>query len=237
MQSIILAGGLGTRLRPLTHKTPKCMTLINNKPFLEYQLLLLKKQGINSILLCVAYLHEQIQNYFGDGKKWGLTLQYSVEEQPLGTGGALKKAQVLLQDRFLLLYGDSYLPIAYKDIITAFTSSKKKGLMVVYDNHDTHDTKNNVRVEQGEVKSYDKKEPRKDFNGVEAGVLVFKKEIIDLMPPQESFSLEEEIFPKLIQQNQMGAFMIRQKFYDIGTVRRLKDAEKILTNEPKTRLP
>lgn len=228
MQAVILAGGLGTRLKPLTNAVPKPMMRIQNKPFLEYQIALLKKQDIKKIVLCIGYLHEQIEEYFGDGAKWGISITYAIEDQSLGTGGALKKAQGLLQREFLLLYGDSYLPIDYIEIIKEFHHSKKIGLMVVYDNHEPIDALNNVAVQGTEVREYNKQQKKPEFNGVEAGVLVFKKEIVNLMPNKEIFSLEEEVFPKLIEQHEMAAVMTRQRFYDIGTLQRLKYAEEIL---------
>jgi NDP-sugar pyrophosphorylase family protein len=117
MQAVILAGGLGTRLRPLTAKRPKAMVSIAGRPFLEYQIGLLRDAGIDDIVLCVGYLAEQIIDYFGDGSSFGVRLRYSVErERLLGTAGAVKQAEPLLTDIFFLTYGDSYLRLDYRAV-------------------------------------------------------------------------------------------------------------------------
>ena len=113
MQAVILAGGLGTRLRPFTERIPKAMVPIGSKPFLEHQILLLRSQGIEEILLLVGYLADHIKDFFGDGSRYGLRISYSHEEVPRGTGGALKLAQPKLQNNFLLLNGDTYLSMNY----------------------------------------------------------------------------------------------------------------------------
>ena len=113
MQVVILAGGLGTRLGPLTRPHPKPMVPVKGVPYLEHQLRLLARQGLTDIVLLTGYLGEQIEEYFGDGDRMGLRLRYSRELEPLGTGGALRQARPLLEEAFLVIYGDSYLRIDY----------------------------------------------------------------------------------------------------------------------------
>jgi len=115
MQVVILAGGKGTRLRPITYQVPKPMVPIHGKPFLQYQLELIKSLGINEVLLLVGYLGKQIEEYFGGGPKFGLNIEYSYENNPLGTGGALKNAEEKLAEKFLLLNGDTFLPMDYEN--------------------------------------------------------------------------------------------------------------------------
>ncbi|HKF24702.1 MAG TPA: sugar phosphate nucleotidyltransferase, partial [Candidatus Acidoferrum sp.] len=112
-QAVILAGGLGTRMRPVTETVPKPMIAVAGKPFLQWQLELLATSGIRSALLLVAYLGEQIEQYFGDGRRFGSSIDYAYELSPLGTGGALRNAEQKLRDWFVLLNGDTYLAIDY----------------------------------------------------------------------------------------------------------------------------
>src|SRR3989338_8230350 len=114
MQAVILCGGEGKRLAPLTKKIPKPMVVINNKPFLEHQIIYLRNQGINDFVFCVGYKWNYIFNYFGDGSRLKVKINYSVEKNLIGTGGAIKLAKNYLEHYFLVIYGDSFLPINYK---------------------------------------------------------------------------------------------------------------------------
>ena len=134
MQAVILAGGLGTRLWPLTRAVPKPMVRVAGRPYLEHQLQLLKSQNISNVLILTGYMGEQIEEYFGDGSRLGISIRYSRESQPLGTAGAPRKASQMLASTFILLYGDSYLPIKYGDALERLYSSGTQGVMVVYDN-------------------------------------------------------------------------------------------------------
>src|SRR6266487_4337688 len=154
----ILAGGLATRLRPLTERIPKVLLPVAGKPFLAHQLELLRSQGLSRAVLCVGYLGEMVQRDFGDGRDWGVHLDYSFDGPALlGTGGALQKALPLLGERFFVLYGDSYLPIDLRPVADCFFRSGKRGLMTVFRNQDRFDT-SNVWFENGEIKVYDKKQ-------------------------------------------------------------------------------
>ncbi|MFH1386999.1 MAG: sugar phosphate nucleotidyltransferase, partial [bacterium] len=134
MQAVILAGGAGTRLRPLTLNTPKPMIEVNGQPFLSYIVNQLKGVGVTDFVFCVGYLADKFQAYFGDGGRFGVKIVYSVENGFMGTGGALKNAESLLQDEFLVLNGDTYLPIDYNEVINAFRASGRTALLVIYNN-------------------------------------------------------------------------------------------------------
>lgn len=227
MQAVIIAGGLGTRLRPITIEIPKPMVRINGRPFLEYQLKLLKRYGITDILLCVGYLAEHFSGYFKDGKKLGVNIQYSIEEEPLGTGGALKNAEKKIEKDFIALNGDTYLPIDYKKLIESYKAKKKKGVVVLYDNHEKI-AENNISLgEDNLVTAYDKNSSI-GMNYLDAGVGVFNKSILSLIPKKRKVSLEVEIFPKLIKRKELAGYATSQRFYDIGTPERLKKIEEIL---------
>src|SRR5258705_115682 len=123
-----MAGGVGTRLWPITRDLPQPMVRVAGAPYLEHQLRLLKRQPVSGIVLLIGYLGEQIEDYFGDGGKLGLSIRYSREATPLGTGGALRQARPLLATDFLVIYGDSYLPIEYADVLHALRRSPAEGL-------------------------------------------------------------------------------------------------------------
>lgn len=225
MTAVILAGGRGERLKPLTNRTPKPMVDINGKPFLWYQLKLLKKYKIYEILLCIGYLCEKIIDYFGNGKSLNLNIRYCIEKDFLGTGGALKKAKPYLPEEFILLYGDSYLPINYPELIQEWYKYRDRalGLITCYDNKCKIDVNNIYLDTCGIIHSYSKNNPHPKANCIDAGVSIFKKKIVDFIPLGKNVSLEEDIFPKLIKRKLLRGNPISQRYYDIGTPERLKE--------------
>ena len=156
LPAALLAGGLATRLRPLTEKIPKSLIEINGEPFLAHQLRLLKAGGVRRIVLCVGYLGEMVREFAGDGARFGLKLDYSFDGPVLrGTAGALRHALPLLGERFFVLYGDSYLPCNYRAVESAFRQSGKRALMTVYRNEGRWDT-SNVEFDSGQILAYNK---------------------------------------------------------------------------------
>lgn len=227
MQAVILAGGLGTRLWPLTSRVPKPLVLVHGKPFLQYQLELLKFFGITDVLLLVSYLGEQIEEYFHDGSQFGLRIQYSHEDAPLGTGGALKNAEGKLREGFLLLNGDTLLAIDYQRLVASYQREQELGLIVAFENPD-HVVANNLAVApDNRIVAYNKREPT-SMTHVDAGVSVFSKRILDLIPPGRVCSLEEETYPELIERQELWAFPTQQLFYDMGSFPGLETIADIL---------
>lgn len=215
MQMVILAGGLATRLRPITQTIPKSMVPIEGKPFLHYQLELLRQHGALDIVLCVGHLWRQIEAYFGDGADFGVRLSYSVEEgKLLGTAGALKHAENLLHDRFFLMYGDSYLMYDYADVMEQ--SQGWPALMVVYRNQGRYDV-SNVAIENGRVVRYEKGLPPGEIDHIDAGLSVLTREALDPIPAGIPSSLDQALFPKLAHNGQLGAYITTQRFYEIGS--------------------
>lgn len=227
MQSVIVAGGLGTRLRPITYEVPKSMVRVNGKPFLEHQIQRLESGGIKTLLLCIGYLGEQIREYFGDGSRFGVNIKYSVEEKPLGTGGALKNAEKELEKEFILLNGDTVTQVDYKKLMEIHKSSGKTGLVLLYDNSERIAANNISLGKDGLVTAYSKKSSI-GMTHVDAGVYVFNKKVLSLIPKNRKVSLEAEIFPKLIKQKELLGCKTKQRFYDMGTPERLKKMEEIL---------
>lgn len=230
MQAIILAGGLGTRLGTLTRKLPKSMIPVNGKPFLTYLLQLLSDNNIDRIVLCIGYLSDQIKNYIADGKRWGVNVTYSEEtERLLGTAGALKQARSLLDDHFFLINGDTYLPIDYRQVEEHFLTRHKKGLMVIYDGRENIGISNNVALDDNfMVVNYNKRDSNGSLKYVDAGVSVFRREVIDAIPGQRCVSLEDGLYAPLIKQGQLAGYVTGQRFYDIGTPEQLKTFEEYL---------
>ena len=153
----LLAGGLATRMHPQTLWTAKSMLPVAGEPFLGYQLRLLAGQGIREIVICCGHFEEQLRGYVGDGSRWGCRVRYSPDgPSPLGTGGAIRKALPLLGDRFLVMYGDSYLRAPFAPVWQAFLASGAQGLMSVYRNAGRWDT-SNVEVADGRIRAYNKK--------------------------------------------------------------------------------
>jgi NDP-sugar pyrophosphorylase family protein len=216
IQAAILAGGLGKRMRPLTETVPKPMIEVRGKPFLQHQLELLRSFGIRRVVLLVAYLGDQIENYFGDGASLGLHLSYSHEPEPLGTGGALKNGAAMLDEEFLLLNGDTYLAIDYASLAIAFRTSNAMAMIVAYENSGGR-VASNLAVSAGSgVAAYRKREPL-GLTHVDAGVIALRRDVLAEIPAGCKCSLEEEVFPKLIERGQMKAWVTKEPFYDMGS--------------------
>ena len=231
MQAVILAGGLGTRLWPLTKEIPKPMAPVAGAPYLEHQLRLLEKQGITEILLLTGYLGEQIEDYFGDGSPFGLSIRYSRESAPIGTGGALREATALLASEFLVIYGDSLLPMDYHSVMAELT--RAEGVLVVYDNrHSDTSVDNNIALDdEGFVSRYAKGTRDPELKFVDAGVLAFRRSVLERIPEDGVVSLEKEVYPELIKRRQLIGLETRQRFFDIGTPERLRAIEKFLLHD------
>jgi NDP-sugar pyrophosphorylase family protein len=223
----ILAGGLATRLRPITEKIPKSLVPVAGKPFLAHQLDLLQSRGIRRAVLCVGYLGEMIQRDFGDGHAFGLRLDYSFDgPKPLGTGGAIKHALPLLGDEFFVLYGDSYLPVEYRPIAEFFRHSGKLGCMTVYRNEGHYDT-SNVVFRDGEIAVYDKKNRPPEMRHIDYGLSLFKAAAFDSYSAAQPFDLAE-VMSKLVRQKQLAGFEVRERFYEIGSPAGLSELETLL---------
>jgi len=230
VQAVILAGGLATRLRPLTKTVPKAMVPVNGRPFLAHLLELLGNSGITDVVLCVGYMGDQIKEYVRRGEKFGMKIRFGEEKgELLGTGGALKHAEDFLNERFFVINGDTYLPISYNEVDEAFLRAKSKGLMVVYDNREDTGVNNNVDINENlVVTKYEKGHGGHDLKYVEAGVLVFQRDVLTFIESGYPVSLEKSIFPTLIEQGELAAYVTEQRFYDIGTPRGLREFKEFL---------
>lgn len=229
IQVAIIAGGLATRLGELTKSQPKSMVRVAGKPFLEHQLEYLKKAGVKNVILCIGHLGWQIEDYFDDGSKFGITINYSREDRLLGTAGALKRAGPKLLDIFFTLYGDSYLFLDYKLAMSHFKSQNKLAMMSVYKNRDLYD-KSNTAVKDGVVKSYSKKEKTGDMVYIEYGANLFNKKVLDMIPEDKPYGLED-LFPRLIEKNQLAAYEVTERFYETGSRQGIQDFTEFIRNK------
>ena len=226
----ILAGGLATRLRPITEKIPKSLVLVAGKPFLAHQLELLHARGIRHAVLCIGYLGEMIQREFGDGRAFGVRLDYSFDgPKLLGTGGAIKRALPLLGDEFFVLYGDSYLPIEYRPVAEFFRHSGKLGLMTVYRNEGRYDT-SNVVFHDGEIAVYDKKNRSPEMRHIDYGLSLFKSPVFESYSAGQPFDLAE-VMGKLVREKQLAGFEVRERFYEMGSPAGLAELESLLQSK------
>ena len=223
----VLAGGLATRLRPITEKIPKSLIPVAGKPFLAHQLELLRARGIGRAVLCVGYLGEMIQREFGDGSAFGLRLDYAFDgPKLLGTGGALRRALPLLGKEFFVLYGDSYLPVEYRPIAEFFRRSGKLGCMTVYRNEGRYDT-SNVVFRDGSIVVYDKKNRLPEMRHIDYGLSLFQATVFNAYPADKPFDLAE-VMGKLVREKQLAGYEVHERFYEIGSPAGLTELEKLL---------
>ncbi len=230
MQMVILAGGLGTRLRPLTERLPKCLVPVNGRPFLEYQLELLTQRGVRDIVLCVGYLGQAVLDHFGCGHRFGVDIVYSWERDGLlGTAGALKQAEPLLAPEFFVTYADSYLLLDYREIMRRFRQSASLGMMVVYRNHDRLDA-SNVVVRDGRVVAYDKTTRLPGMVHINEGLSVLRRRALRLIPDGEPVS-QEQFYRALIARGELLAYETQQRFYEIGSFQGIEEFRRLMAQE------
>jgi NDP-sugar pyrophosphorylase family protein len=226
----ILAGGLATRLRPITEKIPKSLVEIAGEPFLAHQLRLLHSHGIRKAVLCVGYLGEMIERDFGNGARFGIELQYSFDGPVLlGTGGALRQALPLLGDAFFVLYGDSYLPVDYAAVEAAWLASGKDALMTVFRNEGAWDT-SNVEFSGGEIARYDKRDRTPAMHYIDYGLSIFTAKVFTDRASGERFDLSD-IQRDLVARGRMAGYEVRERFYEIGSHTGLEELNQLLARK------
>lgn len=226
----ILAGGLATRLRPATEKIPKALLSVADEPFLVHQLRLLRSEGFRKVVLCVGYLGEMIEATIGDGKRLGLKIDYSFDGPTLlGTGGALKRALPELGKRFLVIYGDSYMPADYGAIVEAFVQSGKPALMTVLENEGRWDA-SNVWFEKGKIQRYDKRLRTPEMRHIDYGISVLTPGVFAGFLENVPFDLAD-LYSRLVSDQQMAAYEVNQRFYEIGSAEGLAELDSLLRNK------
>jgi N-acetyl-alpha-D-muramate 1-phosphate uridylyltransferase len=222
----ILAGGLATRLRPLTEKVPKSLIEIHGEPFLAYQLRLLRSHGAERVVLCVGYRGEMIRDAIGDGRRFGLRVEYAFDGPALlGTAGAVRNALPQLGESFFVMYGDSYLPCDFAAVARAFSSSGKLALMTVFRNNGLWDH-SNVEFEGGHILAYSKEKLTSRMHYIDYGLGVFRAEAFRLSGAADLAKL----YGDLLQTGQLAALEVQERFYEIGSPAGLKETSHFLAS-------
>ncbi|MEM2137551.1 MAG: NTP transferase domain-containing protein [Candidatus Anstonellaceae archaeon] len=211
---LILAGGLGTRMRPYTLHTPKCLIEIKGRPFLDYQLELLAGYGVGRIVLSTGYLGHKIEDYLASSETHGIRVEVCHEKELLGTGGSIINALPMLPEEFFLTYGDSYLLQPFAPVSASFKKSGKLALMSVL-RQESGTSENNCEIKNGMVVRYQKGQPKGTFSYMDYGLLFFKKKALEKYG-LKNFSTDT-IFSDLIAAGQLAAFETKAGYYEVGS--------------------
>jgi NDP-sugar pyrophosphorylase family protein len=226
MPAAILAGGLATRLRPLTERIPKALVEVAGEPFLAHQLRLLAARGVDRVVLCLGYLGEMVRDYAGDGARFGLRVDYSFDgHAPLGTAGAIRKALPLLGERFFVLYGDSYLPCDYAAVEKAFEESAKPALMTVFRNEGRWDA-SNVEFAGGRILAYDKRHRTERMRHIDYGLGAFRAEVFRNLP--EGPADLADLYADLLARGELAGYESPERFYEAGSFNGIAELEEYL---------
>jgi NDP-sugar pyrophosphorylase family protein len=238
-QCVILAGGLGTRVRHLNAGVPKALLPVNGRPFIDHQLGWLGAHGVEEAVLCIGYLGAQLRAHVGDGERHGLRVRYVDEGEVLrGTAGALRFAldAGALRERFLLTYGDSYLPIDFAAFAAAFARSGAPAMMSVVRNQGRWD-KSNTIVERGEITLYDKQPSaaaRARMQHIDYGLLAFERRLIAERVPAGARADLADVLHALSLEGSLAAYEVAERFYEIGSEQGLADLEAFLARGGRT---
>lgn len=218
MQAVILAGGLGSRLHTILKDVPKPIAPVGNRSFLEFELENMKRNGINDFIFCVHHMSDKIIDYFGDGRRFGIKIEYSVEESPLGTGGAIGLLRDRLHEAFLVLNGDTYLELELQKCIEKHISSNATATMAVIKVKDSSRYGHVETDHNGCVVRFCEKDTRLMENQqINAGLYVLEPEIFDYIPQNEFVSFEKEVLPSLLKNNKkIITYPYVENFFDIG---------------------
>jgi NDP-sugar pyrophosphorylase family protein len=234
-QCVILAGGLGTRIRSHAGDRPKALIPVAGRPFVDHQLELLAAGGVEDVVFCIGFGGGALSEHVGDGSAHGLRVRYVDESDELrGTAGALRLAldEGALRDAFFVLYGDSYLPLDYRRVWESFRASHLPALMTVYRNEGRWDASNAI-VEDGRVVLYDKPgaHPRAgERRWIDYGLSVLNADLIaERVPPGAVLDLAD-LFHELSLEGKLAAFEADERFYEIGSPEGLADLDRHLTS-------
>lgn len=230
-QAVILAGGLGTRMRPLTDTAPKPMIPFHGRPFLEYLVEQLRGQGITRIVMLLGYLPDTITSYFGDGSRWGVSITYSVTPPEVQTGTRIRAAFDMLDPIFLLLYCDNYWPMLLDRSWRRFVETDAMALATIYRNTDGY-SRDNVRLEGNRIVTYDRSRTSPGLRGVEIGYAILKREAVRELLSDADIPIEEAIYPTLAARGQLAAFATDHRYYSVGSLERLPATTAFLARTP-----
>jgi NDP-sugar pyrophosphorylase family protein len=223
----VLAGGLATRLRPITTTIPKALVQVASRPFIDHQLTLLRSNGIRKAVLCLGHLGDQVKQHLGSGVTFGMELHFSHDgDRLLGTGGALRRAAPLLGEVFWVMYGDSYMDIDYRGVLAEFLGRGKLGLMTVLRNRNRWDRSNAV-FRGGCLVCYDKRVQTPDMTHIDYGIALLHRTALDRIPPGQTYDLAD-LYHALVAEGKMDGYEVSQRFYEIGSPTGLEETRAYL---------
>ncbi len=229
----ILAGGIGSRLAPLTDAMPKALVPINGRPFIEHQLESLRRGGFRRAVICAGFLGEWIADCIEDGQRFGMEIEYSFDgPQLLGTAGAISKAAPMLGSTFFVIYGDSYLSCDYPEVYRTFCAGNKLGLMTVFKNDGLWD-RSNVHFSEGEICAYSKQQTTASMRHIDYGLGVFRQSVFCGSPLPAPMDLAL-VYERLLASGQLQAFEVKDRFYEIGSFRGIDDLSRHLSVEQRS---
>jgi histidinol-phosphate phosphatase family protein len=226
-QAVILAGGRGTRMRPITDDRPKPMIPVLGRPFLEYQIQQLRDQGFERVLLLLGYLPEVVRRHFGDGRRWGIHIEYSLTAPDQLTSSRVATARDLLDPCFLLLYCDNYWPMQIERLWSRFAAAGKPALITVYANKDDYSRGSVILDNEGNVRIFDRLRTTPGLRGVEISYAIITDLALKLLPERDTL-FEEAIYTPLAQQRRLAAYLSEHRYYSVGSLHRLPSTENFL---------
>jgi histidinol-phosphate phosphatase family protein len=230
-QAVILAGGRGTRMRPITETLPKPMVPVVGRPFLEYQIEQLREQGFERVLLLLGYLPHVIQEHFGDGRRWGLRIQYAVTGPDELTSSRVANARHLIDSCFMLLYCDNYWPMQIDRMWTRFQQAGKPAMITVYNNKDGYSRGSVILDDDCHVRIFDRLRATPGLQGVEISYAILTDLALELLPAQDTL-FEEAIYTPLAEQHRLTAYVSDHRYYSVGSLERLPATEAFMRRQP-----
>jgi N-acetyl-alpha-D-muramate 1-phosphate uridylyltransferase len=231
---VVLAGGLATRLRPVTTSIPKILVEVAGEPFLFHQLRLLRANGVSRAVICVGYLGELVVTALRDWLESDLTVEVCFDgPRLLGTAGALKRAAPLVGNAFFVMYGDSYLTCDFREIQRAFERSQLEGLMTVFRNEGRWEH-SNVEFRDGHILAYDKRIQTPRMHHVDYGLGVLSTAALQRVPDDQPYDLAV-LYQQLLADHELAAFEVPERFYEIGSFEGLEETRQLLRAETISR--
>ena len=232
-QAVVLAGGRGTRLLPLTESRPKPMIEFHGRPFLEYLVDMLREQGFERVLLLLGYLPEVVMAHFGDGSKFGIRIEYDITDPDDLTGRRIEHAAERIDDTFLLLYCDNYWPMQIDDMWQQYVESGALAQVTVYANDDGY-SRDCVRLRgDGMVDMFDRSRTAPGLGGVEIGFAILRKDVVLHLLPEHQELFEQAVYPALAEQGELHAYVTHHRYYSVGDHGRLAATHEHLARRPR----
>lgn len=214
MKAVILAGGLGTRLQPYTTFLPKAMLPLGEKPLLEHLIEWVKNSNIDSIVLCVSYLRKTIEDYFGDGSRFGVRIEYAIASRPFATAGQLKTAEEFIDDTFVCIYGDSIFDFNLKNM-TDYHKRKKSFVTMALFEYKTRLQYGFIETDKNNKVTIWREKPEIKGN-INVGCYVMEPGVLKLIPPNKPYGMDDVIKNAVSRKNKVSGFLIKKGFMDIG---------------------